>query len=164
MEFVQQPVAQIHNPDKSQRICHILQISDGISLALWKSTSYIRGKIIYKLVTPRFMLIDYTTNIMIQKQHISIHMNRRTILCSLYFTFIFSITDRYSDVFINTRLASLSHNCLSIHSILHLSLQAPYSLLSLVSYSASPIFSINVTSAGSYFTSASTNICILISS
>ena len=52
--------------------CHILQISDGISLALWKSTSYIRGKIVYKLVTPRFMHIDYTTNIMIQKQHICI--------------------------------------------------------------------------------------------
>ena len=86
-EFVQTPSAQIHDPDKSQRILPCTQITNGISLALRRSNSNIRGKVIYKLVVPCFISVDNAANIMVENQHICIRMNYYAILCSLDFAF-----------------------------------------------------------------------------
>ena len=51
-EFVQQPVAQIFDLNKSQRTCHILQITNRITFAFWKSNPNICCKVINKLVSP----------------------------------------------------------------------------------------------------------------
>lgn len=67
-----------------RKLCHIFQVTDGVTLGIGKSELDIFCEAFNKSVSPDLMGIDYLSDGMIEQNHLLINTNSRFVLCRLY--------------------------------------------------------------------------------